>query len=75
MSTPSPMPPAGAPDLAPIPSSSFFDRISTWAAEHKAVVYTIAGIAVIVTGAGAVYYLTDSVRLITEHQYIGALDS
>lgn len=45
------------------PSSSVWDRISSWASENKAAVYTIAGVVVAVTGAGAVYYLTsDSVR-------------
>lgn len=44
-------------------SSSTWDRISTWVSENKAVVYTIAGVAVVVTGAGVVYYLnSDSVR-------------
>ena len=43
-------------------SPSFWDRISTWASENKAVVYTIAGLAVVVTGAGAVYYFVDSKR-------------
>ena len=41
-------------------SSGFWDRVSTWASENKAVVYTIAGVAVVVTGAGVVYYLSDS---------------
>lgn len=41
--------------------SGLWDRISTWASEHKAVVYTVAGVAVVVTGAGVAYYLTDSV--------------
>ena len=43
------------------PPSSVWDRISTWASENKAVVYTIAGIAIVVSGAGVAYYLTDSV--------------
>jgi len=43
------------------PPSTFWDRVSTWASENKAVVYTIAGVAVVVTGAGVAYYLTDSV--------------
>ena len=44
-----------------LPSSpSFWDRISTWASDNKAIVYTIAGVAVVVTGAGAVYYFNDS---------------
>ena len=41
-------------------SSSFLDRLSTWASENKAVVYTIAGVAVVVSGAGVAYYLSDS---------------
>ena len=41
--------------------SGLWDRISTWASEHKAVVYTVAGVAIVVTGAGVAYYLTDSV--------------
>ncbi|KAL8675380.1 MAG: hypothetical protein Q9168_000211 [Polycauliona sp. 1 TL-2023] len=41
-------------------SLPLWDRLSTWASENKAIVYTIAGIAVIVTGAGVVYYSTDS---------------
>ncbi|GLI72816.1 TOM (translocase of outer membrane) complex component [Penicillium ochrochloron] len=41
-------------------SSSVWDRISNWVSENKAVVYTIAGVAVVVTGAGVVYYLNDS---------------
>jgi hypothetical protein len=41
-------------------TSSVWDRISKWVSENKAVVYTIAGVAVVVTGAGVVYYLSDS---------------
>ncbi|KAJ5174679.1 Mitochondrial outer membrane translocase complex subunit Tom70 [Penicillium canariense] len=41
-------------------STSVWDRISNWVSENKAVVYTIAGVAVVVTGAGVVYYLSDS---------------
>lgn len=40
-------------------SSSLWDRISTWAAEHKAVVYTLAGATIVATGAG-IYYYTSS---------------
>ena len=43
-------------------TSSVWDRITAWASEHKAVVYTIAGTAVVITGAGAVYYFSDSRR-------------
>lgn len=46
---------------APIPADpSLWDRISTWVSEHKAVVYTIAGVAVVVTTAGAVYYVRNA---------------
>lgn len=41
-------------------SLPLWDRLSTWASENKAVVYTIAGVAVVVTGAGIVYYRSDS---------------
>jgi hypothetical protein len=52
----------GVPDFASsAPPSSVWDRISTWASENKAVVYTIAGVAIVVSGAGVAYYLTDSV--------------
>ena len=44
----------------PASSPSLWDRVSTWASENKAFVYTIAGVAVVVTGAGVVYYMTDS---------------
>ena len=37
-----------------------WDRLSTWASENKAIVYTIAGVAVVISGAGVVYYLTDA---------------
>jgi import receptor subunit TOM70 len=39
-------------------SSSVWDRITKWASENKALVYTIAGVAVVVTSAGAVYYFS-----------------
>ena len=42
------------------PPTSFWDKVTTWASENKAVVYTIAGVAVVVTGAGVVYYLSDT---------------
>lgn len=43
-------------------SSGLWDRLTNWTSENKAVAYTIAGVAVVVTGAGVVYYLNDSVR-------------
>lgn len=41
-------------------SSSLWDRVSNWVSENKAVAYTIAGTVVVVTGAGVVYYLSES---------------
>lgn len=63
--TPFPVRPAGTipdPDFAvsSTASSSVWDRVSTWASENKAVVYTIAGVAIVVSGAGVAYYLTDA---------------
>lgn len=46
-----------ASDVSTLP---FWDRLSTWASENKVVVYTIAGVAVVVSGAGVAYYLSDS---------------
>lgn len=43
--------------------SSAWDRISSWVSEHKAVVYTIAGVTVAVAAGGVVYYSTNSVRV------------
>ncbi|MCJ1427398.1 TOM (translocase of outer membrane) complex component [Sticta canariensis] len=41
-------------------SLPLWDRISLWASENKAIVYTIAGVAVVISSAGVVYYLSDS---------------
>lgn len=61
---------ASAAPVAPPPNSisvpvegSVWDRITDWATENKTIVYTIAGVTVVVSGAGLVYYLKkDSVR-------------
>ncbi|PHH82164.1 hypothetical protein CDD82_6786 [Ophiocordyceps australis] len=37
--------------------SSTWHRLTSWVSENKAVAYTIAGVAVVITGAGVVYYL------------------
>ncbi|PHH67529.1 hypothetical protein CDD80_766 [Ophiocordyceps camponoti-rufipedis] len=58
MASPAPSMPPGPPAgvvLEPPPSA--WDRLASWVSENKAVVYTIAGVAVVVTGAGVVYYL------------------
>lgn len=41
-------------------SSPLWDRLSKWASDNKAIIYTIAGVAVVISGAGAVYYFSDS---------------
>ena len=43
-----------------VETSSTWDRLTTWASENKTVVYAIAGLAIVVTGAGAIYYFSDS---------------
>ncbi|KAI0433547.1 mitochondrial import receptor subunit tom-70 [Xylaria sp. FL1042] len=53
---PPPVPNLAKPVAIPV-ESSVWDRFTNWASENKALVYTIAGVAVVVTGAGVVYYL------------------
>ncbi|TDZ32501.1 Mitochondrial import receptor subunit tom70 [Colletotrichum spinosum] len=63
MSNPLPsVPPlASTPTVIPVePSSGLWDRITSWASDNKAVVYTAAGVAVVATGAGVIYFLNDS---------------
>ncbi|KAI3326726.1 mitochondrial precursor protein [Xylariaceae sp. AK1471] len=55
------MPPLGKPIAVPV-ESSVWDRFTNWASENKALVYTIAGVAVVVTGAGVVYYLNGDAK-------------
>jgi import receptor subunit TOM70 len=43
-------------------SNSLWDRISIWASENKGVVYTIAGITLVVGAGGAVYYFSSDSR-------------
>lgn len=45
------------PDAA---SSSLWDRISSWASDNKALVYTIAGVTLVVTAAGVIYYTSEA---------------
>jgi import receptor subunit TOM70 len=65
MSTPSPIPQPSLVEIDPAAftstasSSSLWDRISSWASEHKAIVYTIAGATLVVTAAGVYYYVSD----------------
>ncbi|OTA84029.1 hypothetical protein M434DRAFT_400522 [Hypoxylon sp. CO27-5] len=56
---PPPMPPLGRPLAVPV-ESSIWGRFTNWASENKGLVYTIAGVAVVVTSAGVVYYLNDA---------------
>ncbi|KAL0942402.1 mitochondrial precursor proteins import receptor [Colletotrichum truncatum] len=55
---PSVPPLANPPTVVPVDSSSgLWDRITTWASDNKAIVYTAAGVAVVATGAGVIYFL------------------
>ncbi|KAI0885680.1 mitochondrial outer membrane 72K protein [Annulohypoxylon maeteangense] len=56
---PPPTPPLARPVAIPV-ESSIWSRFTNWASENKALVYTIAGVAVVVTSAGVVYYLNDA---------------
>ncbi|KAI2473292.1 mitochondrial outer membrane 72K protein [Annulohypoxylon bovei var. microspora] len=56
---PPPTPPLGRPIAIPV-ESSIWSRFTNWASDNKALVYTIAGVAVVVTSAGVVYYLNDA---------------
>lgn len=66
MSSPSPLPTPTQNvvlDTAKLPaasSSSVWDRVSNWVSENKALVYSIAGVSIVVTSVGVVYYLSDS---------------
>lgn len=37
-------------------TNSLWDRLSTWASENKGVVYTIAGLTLVVGAGGVIYY-------------------
>ncbi|KAK0378395.1 mitochondrial import receptor subunit tom-70 [Colletotrichum limetticola] len=55
---PSVPPMASSPTVIPVDSSSgLWDRITSWASDNKAIVYTAAGVAVVATGAGVIYFL------------------
>lgn len=41
-------------------TASAWDRLTAWASEHKTVVYTIAGVTLVATGAGIIYYVSGS---------------
>jgi import receptor subunit TOM70 len=56
-SRPIPIDVSALPDTA---SSSLWDRITSWASENKALVYTIAGVTLVVTAAGVVYYSSEA---------------
>lgn len=52
--------PSMAQDTAALPSQSVWDRISAWASEHKAVIYTVAGVTLVATAAGVYYYVSSA---------------
>lgn len=56
LSAPGPFP-VGIPETG---TSSFWDRLSSWASENKGVVYTIAGVTLVVGAGGAIYYFNSS---------------
>ncbi|KAI2624109.1 mitochondrial precursor protein [Xylaria nigripes] len=58
---PPPVPAMAKPVVVPV-QSSVWDRLTNWASENKTLVYTIAGVAVVATGAGVVYYLNGDVH-------------
>jgi mitochondrial import receptor subunit TOM70 len=41
-------------------SQSLWDKITSWASEHKAVVYTVAGITLVATAAGVFYFVNNA---------------
>ncbi|KAH7412355.1 hypothetical protein DE146DRAFT_772598 [Phaeosphaeria sp. MPI-PUGE-AT-0046c] len=43
-------------------TSSLWDRLSNWASENKGVVYTIAGVTLVVGAGGAIYYFSSDSR-------------
>ena len=51
--------PTSAAGASSAPSSAW-DRMTTWASENKTLVYSVAGVAIVVTGAGAVYYFSQT---------------
>ena len=60
-----PVPQGPGPFPVQIPAdtnNSLWDRLSTWASENKGVVYTIAGITLVVGAGGAVYYFSNDSR-------------
>ncbi|KAF1950490.1 mitochondrial precursor protein [Byssothecium circinans] len=60
-----PLPNSPGPFPVEIPqqgTSGLWDRISTWASEHKGVVYTVAGLTLVVGAGGVIYYLSDDKR-------------
>ncbi|CAO2650003.1 Nn.00g012950.m01.CDS01 [Neocucurbitaria sp. VM-36] len=62
--TNAPLPNSPGPFPVQIPvdqgTSSLWDRLSNWASENKGVVYTIAGITLVVGAGGAVYYFSNT---------------
>ncbi|KAF1917576.1 hypothetical protein BDU57DRAFT_513901 [Ampelomyces quisqualis] len=43
-------------------TSSLWDRLSNWASDNKGVVYTMAGVTLVVGAGGAIYYLSSDSR-------------
>lgn len=60
VNAPVPQGPGPFPVQIPVDSNnSLWDRLSNWASENKGVVYTIAGITLVVGAGGVVYYFSN----------------
>lgn len=61
-----PLPNSPGPFPVQIPAdagtSSLWDRLSNWASENKGLVYTIAGVTLVVGAGGAIYYFSSDSR-------------
>ncbi|OWY44876.1 mitochondrial precursor protein [Alternaria alternata] len=63
VNAPAPQGPGPFPVQIPVDTNnSLWDRLSNWASENKGVVYTIAGITLVVGAGGAVYYFSNDSR-------------
>ena len=63
VNAPAPQGPGPFPVQVPVDTNnSLWDRLTTWASENKGVVYTIAGITLVVGAGGAVYYFSNDSR-------------
>lgn len=63
VNAPVPQGPGPFPVQIPVDSNnSLWDRLSNWASENKGIVYTIAGVTLVVGAGGAIYYFSNDSR-------------